>query len=69
MGEGSKNKTLNYLLKLPWLLDGSVRNEFLSSFYCSILLFDTNVFIVLAKIRESEGGISLYSFYGQLPDY
>ena len=23
---------LNYLLKLPWLLDGSVRNIFLSSF-------------------------------------
>ena len=26
---------LNYLLKLPWLLDGSVRSVFRSSFYQS----------------------------------
>ena len=29
---------LNLLLKLPWLLDGSVLNVFPSSFYCSILI-------------------------------
>ena len=28
MGQGSKNEFLNYLLKLPWLFDGSVRNAF-----------------------------------------
>ena len=40
MGQGSKMKLfLNYLLKLSWLLDGSVRNVFPSPFYCSILIW------------------------------
>ena len=41
---------LNYLLKLHWLLYGSVRNVFVSSFYCSILI-RCIVFITSAKIR------------------
>ena len=42
IGQASKNKTvlfktvLNYLLKLPWLLDGSAWNAFPSPFYCSM---------------------------------
>ena len=40
---------LNYLLKLPWLLDGSVHNVFPSSFYCSILI-RCIVFIASATI-------------------
>ena len=44
---------LYHLLKLFWLLDWSVRNVFLSSFYCSILIRCT-WFIVSAKIRERE---------------
>ena len=59
---------LNYLLKLPWLLDGSVRNVFLSPFYCSILI-RCIVFIASGKIPEREGSISPSSFYGELPDY
>ena len=51
-------------MKLPWLLDGSVRNVFPSSLYCLILI-RCIVFIASAKIREREGN----SFYGQLPDY
>ena len=39
---------LNYLLKLHWLLDGSVRNVFLSSFYCSILI---RCIVFITKIR------------------
>ena len=59
---------LSYLLKLPWLLYGSVHNVFPSPFYFSILI-GCIVFIGLAKISEREGSISPYSFYGQLPDY
>ena len=67
MGQGNKIKPfLNYLLKLPWLLDGSVCNVFPSSFYASILSI---VFIASAKIREREGNIYPFSFYGQLSDY
>ena len=51
-------------MKLPWLLDRSVRNVFPSSLYCLILI-RCIVFIASAKIREREGN----SFYGQLPDY
>ena len=52
---------LNYLLKLPWLLDGSVHNVFPSLFYFSILIRCT-VFIGSAKIPEREGSISPSSF-------
>ena len=58
--------SLNHLLKLPWLLDGSVRNVFPSSLYCSIQI-RCIVFIVSAKIPEGEGSILSPSFYGQLP--
>ena len=69
MGQGNKIKPfLNYLLKLPWLLDGSVCNVFPSSFYASILI-RCIVFIVSAKIQEHEGNTLLSSFYAQLSDY
>ena len=57
-----------YVLKLPWLLDGSVRNIFPSLFYCSILNRCT-VFVTSAKIREGKGSISPSSFYWQFPNY
>ena len=44
-------RSLNYLLKLPWLLDGSAHNVFPSLFYCLILIRYI-VFIALAKISE-----------------
>ena len=53
---------LNNLLKLPWLLDGSVRNVFPSSFYCSIL-DKCIVFIASAKIPEREWSNWSSSFY------
>ena len=53
---------LNYLLKMPWLLDESVRNVFPSSFYCLILIRCT-VFTASTKIPESGGSISPSSFY------
>ena len=59
---------LNYLLKLPRLLDRSVRNVSPSPFYFLILITYI-VFIVSAEIPEHEGSISPSSFYGQLPDY
>ena len=69
MDRRSKNKTLfNYLLQLSWLLEGSIRNAFPSSFYCSIII-RCIVFIALAKIREHKGCISPSNFYGQLPNY
>ena len=55
VGQGNKNKTsFKQLLKLPWLLDGSVRNVLPSSFYCLILI-RCIVFIASAKISEREG--------------
>ena len=48
---------LNYLMKLPWLLDGSVYNVFPSPFHCSILIKCT-AFIALAKIPEREVAIA-----------
>ena len=59
---------LNYHLKLPLLLDGSVRNLFLSPFYCSILI-RCIVFIALGQIPERKGSISPSRFYGQLRNY
>ena len=59
---------LNYLFKMPWLLDKSVRNVFPSSFYCLILIRCT-VFIAPTKIPESGGSISPSSFYWQLPEF
>ena len=59
---------LNYLLKLPWLLDGSVQNVFPSPFYFLVLI-RCIVFLGSAKIPEREGSISPTSFYGQLPSY
>ena len=59
---------LNYLFKLPWLLDGSVRNVFPSSFDCSILI-RCIAFIASDKIPERNGSISPCSFYGQWPNY
>ena len=47
---------LNYLLKLPWLFDGSVRNVFPSPIYCSILLRRT---MCIASAENLE----------RLPDY
>ena len=44
---------LNYLLKLPWLLDGSARNVFPSSFYCSILI-RCIIFIASATISGAK---------------
>ena len=49
---------LNYLLKLPWLLDGSVR-----------ILIRCIAFIASAKTPTRNGSISPSRFYGQLPDY
>ena len=57
---------LNNLLKLSWLLDGSVRNVFPSSFYCSIL---DKCIIASAKIPEHEWSIWSSSFYWQFPDF
>ena len=54
---------LNYLLKLLWLLDGSVCNAFPSPFYCSILI-RCIVFIGSAKIPELEGSMSPSRFFG-----
>ena len=69
MVQESKNKTVfKYPLKLPWLLDGTVRNLFLSPFYCLILI-RCIVFIALGQIPEGEGSIWPSSFYGQLPNY
>ena len=52
LGQRSKAKLfLNHLLKFSWLLDGSVRNIFPSSFYCSILI-RCFVFIASAKIQK-----------------
>ena len=48
-------------MKLPQLLDGSVRHVFPSSFYCSILIRRV-VFIASAKIPEREGSILSSSF-------
>ena len=45
---------LNYLLKLPWLFDESVRNVFPSSFCCSILI-RCIVFIASATISGEQG--------------
>ena len=59
---------LNYLLKLPCLLDRSVRNVFRSSFHGSILI-RCIVFIASTKILEREVSISPSSFYGELPNY
>ena len=59
---------LNYPLKLPWLLDGSVRNVFFSPF-CFSILIRCIVFIGLAKFPERKGSILPSSFYGQLPNY
>ena len=52
---------LNYLTKLPWLLDGLLGNVFPSSFYCSILKMCI-VFIASAKIPARKGSISSSSF-------
>ena len=49
---------LNYLFKLPWLLDGSVRNIFPSSFDCSILI-RCIAFIASDKIPERNGSNQL----------
>ena len=49
-------------MKLPWLLDGSVRNLFSSSFYCSILI-RWIMSIASAKIPERGGSISPSSFW------
>ena len=69
MGQRTKNKTVfNHLLQLPWLLDGSVRNVFASSFQYSIQI-RCIVFIVTAKIPECKGSISSSSFYGQYLNY
>ena len=52
---------LNYLMKLLWLLDWSVRNVFPSSF-CFSILTRCIVFIASAKILEREGRIFSSSF-------
>ena len=58
---------LNYLLRLPWFLYGSVRNVFLHS---TVRYKLGLVFIASAKIpAEREESISSSSFYGQLPNY
>ena len=52
---------LNYLLKLTWILDGSVHNLFPSQFY-GLILIRCIMFIASAKIPEPEGSISPSSF-------
>ena len=53
--------SLNYPLRLPWLLDRSACNVFPSSFYCLILIRYVE-FIASAKIQEHEG-----KFLGNCP--
>ena len=60
--------SLNCLLKLPQLLERSVRNVLPSSF-CYLILIRCTVFTALAKIPEREGSISPSRFYWQFPNY
>ena len=54
---------LNFISKLPWLLDVSIRKIFPYPFYCSILI-RCIVLIASAKFLEHEGSILSSTFYG-----
>ena len=63
---------LNYLLKLPWSLDGSVRNAFPCSFHGTPSLFYYSILIrcmLFNSNPEVQGERLTLSFYGQLEDY
>ena len=65
VGQGSKKKRFsNYLLKLPWLFDGSVRNVFPSTFYCSTRCIE---FIAPGKFPEREETFRHPALMGNCP--